>query len=361
MKITHFDSLLLRLPLPRPLTKNERHDFVFLLVVMLDTDAGHRGLGHAYALTGGGRAMKAIADDDLAPLMIGEDPLDHERLGTKVARELNGIGRQGLVWQTYAAVDLALWDLKGRVAGLPVYKLLGGARESAPAFAGDCGWSSMTTDEIVAAGAAAMQQGLKGIKVQIGGDNPAADAGRLETIRDALGEEAWFAVDANQRYDYASAFAIGQVLEELSIDWFEDPLVYDDVAGYARLCQSLKVSIAAGECLANRAEYHSLLKADAIDLLQIDLTRAGGLTEWAKIATLAEAYHRPVCPHRMPEVAVHLACGLPHVRAVDWTPWFASAFVEMPVLKNGQLFPPPRPGLGLEIKPEAIAKYRVQV
>ena len=123
-----------------------------MLIVHLDTDAGLRGLGFAYALQGGGRALKVIADDDLAPLVVGEDPLDHERLGTKVYWRLQSVGRRGLVAQAYSAVDLALWDLKGKAANLPLYKLLGGARESAPLYGSDTGWLWMSAEEVIAAG-----------------------------------------------------------------------------------------------------------------------------------------------------------------------------------------------------------------
>src|SRR5579884_2145167 len=129
MRITQLESHLLRLPLPRPITApaegepGVRLDHVFLLVVYLDTDAGHRGLGFAYSIRGGSRAMKVVADDDLAPLLIGEDPLNHERLAARVARRLQNIGRRGLVAHANSAVDVALWDLKGKIAGLPLHKL----------------------------------------------------------------------------------------------------------------------------------------------------------------------------------------------------------------------------------------------
>src|SRR5262249_55297857 len=135
MRITQLETQLLRLPLSRPITlpsaedPGSRLDHLFMLIVYLDTDAGHRGLGFAYTLGGGGRALKVLADDGLAPLLLGEDPLDHERLSTKVSWRLQSFGRRGLVMQAYSAVDIALWDLKGKVAGLPLYKLLGGARE----------------------------------------------------------------------------------------------------------------------------------------------------------------------------------------------------------------------------------------
>src|SRR5712692_12106677 len=163
MRITRLESNLLRLPLERPITSAV--DYVFLLLVELDTDAGLRGLGFAWAIHGGGRALLAVAEDDLAPLIIGEDPLDHERLATKVYWQLQGIGRRGLVMQAYSAVDLALWDLKGKAANLPLYKILGGVRESAPVYGGDAAWTWMTPEEIIDVSQEYLARGFSGVKL----------------------------------------------------------------------------------------------------------------------------------------------------------------------------------------------------
>jgi L-alanine-DL-glutamate epimerase-like enolase superfamily enzyme len=374
MRITQIESQLLRLPLERPITGPPRDDrgrlslsesvgarldHVFMLVVHVDTDAGHRGLGFAYSLGGGGRAFKVTVDDDLAPLLTGEDPLDHERLAGKVYWRLQGIGRRGLVAQAYSAVDLALWDIKGKAAGLPLYKLLGGARESTPAYVADTGWLWMSPSEIIEASKPLLSQGMMGVKVRVGSD-PEQDADRLSEIREALGDDVWLAVDANQRYDYGTALAMGRFFEdEIGADWFEEPISCEDVEGHARLADRLEVPIALGESLFGRDEVMRYLERGAVDVLQPDLTRVGGLTAWLKVAALAEAYHRSVVPHLLPEVSVHLACGLPGVQAVEYMPWLAPAFTEPPALVNGQLMPPKRPGLGLEIDPDAVEKYAV--
>src|SRR5438105_11541474 len=168
MRVIQLESQLLPLPLSRPITSlggsdaDSRLDHIFMLLVYLDTDAGHRGLGFAYTLGGGGRALKTITDDDLAPLVIGEDPLDHERLAAKVYWRLQSIGRRGLVAQSYSAMDLALWDLKGKIAGLPLYKLLGGARESTPLYCSDTGWLWMSPEEIIEASQPYLDQGMMG-------------------------------------------------------------------------------------------------------------------------------------------------------------------------------------------------------
>ena len=368
MRITQLDSQLLRIPLTRPIAlpapgeQIGRLDHVFLLLVHLDTDAGHRGVGFAYALRGGGRAMKVIADDDLLPLLSGEDPLDHERLAGYVSGRLQSIGRSGLVAQVYAAVDLALWDLKGKVAGLPLFKLLGGARESAPVYGSDGGWLWMSPEEMIKTAGSYLDQEMMGIKVRVGSPNPETDADRVTRIREALGEDFWLAVDANQSYDYATALSMGHFFEEeMGVDWFEEPIACEDVEGHARLAERLEVPIAVGPSLFGRAEFARYLAEDAADVVQPDIIRVGGLSQWLRVAALAEQHHRALAPHILPEIGVHLACGLPHVRAVEYMPWFFSVFTDPPALVNGRLVPSQRPGLGLEVRGDALEKYRVKV
>jgi L-alanine-DL-glutamate epimerase-like enolase superfamily enzyme len=359
MRITRLESHLLRIPLERPIAPPDTAPVVALFV-LLDTDTGHRGLGFAWALNGGGRALRAVADDDLAPLVVGEDPLDHERLAAKVYWRLQGIGRLGLVAQAYSAIDLALWDLKGKAAGLPLYRLLGGARESAPVYGGDVGWAWISPEDVVMGARRYLDQGVMGIKMHIGYAPPEEDARRLERVFDGLGDEVWFAVDAHQRYDFSKALQVGRFLDEdIRPDWFEEPLHCDDVDGHARLAERLETPIAVGETLFSRDEFRRYLDARAAGVLQPDITRLGGLTATLKVAALAEAYHKPLAPHLLPEVAVHLACGLPNVVAVEWMPWLFAAFAEPPRIVEGKIVPPPRPGLGLELHPEAAAKYGV--
>ncbi len=365
MRITRLDSQLLRLPLERPITppddarRGARLDSVFLLLIHLDTDEDLRGLGFAWAIQGGGRALKVVADDDLAPLVVGEDPLDHERLAAKAYWRLQGVGRRGLVAQAYSAVDLALWDLKGKAADLPLYKLLGGARDAAPAYGSDTGWLWMSPEEIIDASRPYLERGLMGVKLKVGA-NPEADADRVTRVRGALGEDIWLAVDANQRYDYGTALAMGHFFEEeIGVDWFEEPILCEDVDGHARLADKLELPIALGESLYGRDEFKAYLDRGACAVLQPDVTRLGGLTATLKVAALAEVYNRPLAPHLMPEVAVHLACGLPNVTVVEYMPWLTPAFAEPLTFRDGRLLPPPRPGLGQEVDDKAVEKYRV--
>jgi L-alanine-DL-glutamate epimerase-like enolase superfamily enzyme len=366
MRIIQLESQLLRLPLSRPITSlgggdaENRLDHIFVLMVYLDTDAGHRGLGFAYTLGGGGRALKVITDDDLAPLVVGEDPLDHERVGAKVYWRLQSIGRAGLMQQAYSAVDVALWDLKGKIAGLPLYKLLGGARESAPVYAADTGWLWMSPEEIIEASQPFLNQGIMGIKVKVGNSDPELDAERMTRIREALGEDVWLGVDANQRYDYATALSMGHFFEEeIGANWFEEPISCEDLDGHARLAEKLEISIALGETLFTRDEFARYFQRGAVDVAQPDVTRLGGITAWLKVAALADQHQKPVAPHVLPEIGVHLACGLPQARMVEYMPWLYPAFVDVPAIVEGQMVPPKRPGLGLELRHDAVEKYRM--
>jgi L-alanine-DL-glutamate epimerase-like enolase superfamily enzyme len=374
MRITRLVSELLHVPLSRPRASpteaaTGRLNHIVVLLVHVHTDADLIGLGFAYALQGSGRAMLALAEDDLAPLVVGEDALDHERLAAKVYWRLQTIGRRGLVQQAYSAIDLALWDLKGKAAGLPLYKLLGGARESAPLYGSDTAWLWMSPEEILDASRPYLDQGMMGIKVKVGAD-PEADADRLTRLREALGDDVWLGVDANERYDYGTALAMGRFFEEeIGADWFEEPITCEDVQGHARLASKLEIPIAGGEMLFGIDEFRAYLERDALAVVQPDVTRLGGLTGWLKAAALAELHHRPLSPHLLPEVGVHLACGLPSVTSVEYMPWLwrncslsasePCLLTPQPQFQGGRLLPPDGPGLGLEVDPDVVAKCRV--
>ncbi len=352
MQVTRCDCQLLHLP-----GGAGRPERVAVLLVHLDTDTGARGFGFAYTVQGTGRALLATAVDDISPLVVGEDPLDHERLAAKFYWRLQAVGRRGLVAQAYSAFDLALWDLKGKAANLPLYKLLGGARAAAPAFIGDAGWPGLEPAEVLDEARPLLDRGLMGLKLYLGGD-PEADADRAQRVREALGEDLWLAVDARQRYDYATALAMGHFFEEeIGADWFEDPVPCEDVDAYARLAARLEIPLAAGSVLLGGEEFAAYLARDALGVLRPDVTRLGGLTPTLKVIALAETRHRPVSPHVLPEVGVHLACASPRVSAVEYVGWLDPLWATPPHFQDGKLVPPTGPGLGLQVDPDVVAKY----
>ena len=366
MRITEVRAELLRLPLPRPMQSGSSSgkkggpvSHINMPVVFITTEDGTRGLGYAWSLLGGAAATRSVLQDDFAPLLIDEDALDHERLWNKLYRRLQSVGRHGLVTQAQAAVDLALWDIKGKICGLPIYKLLGGRRESAPVYGSDGGWLYMSVSEMVPAFEGYLDQGMMGVKMKIGHDDPRIDIGRVREVRKAMGDDVWIAVDANQKWDFPTAMWVGRELEQLGVAWFEEPLLCEDITGHAKLAAALDIPIAIGETLGSRFEFNAYLRADAVDILQPDIIRVGGITEMVKVVTMADIAQLPVAPHHMMESTIHIACGVMGSGPIEYMPWVAAAFAEPVEIKNGQMIPPKKPGLGLEIPEETVQRFRV--
>ena len=356
MRLTRIVPTLLRLPRERavalPLAGQSAAAVpLTVLLVQLETDAGVAGIGFG-CVVGSGRAMVAAIEDDLAPRLAGEDPLLHERLGAMV-RSIDGAA--------YAFIDIALWDLKARAAGLPLWRLLGGLRDRAKVFSAEAGSASLNTADTIALGRAALARGIKGVRIGVPGIDPEADSQKILAVRDALGEDIWFAVSVAERYDYETALPMGRFIEEeVGADWFEDPLADGDVTSYSRLSSRIDTPLAVGSNCASTDQFVRLLESGTRAILRPDVLNVGGITPWLKIAALAELNHRPVVPHLLPEVGVHLACGLPGVQAAEFVPWLDPLFVEPLAIENGSLVPPIKPGLGLEPIPEALTRYGIE-
>ncbi len=356
MQLTRIIPTLLRLPRERavalPLAGQPAGPTALtVLLVQLETDDGITGLGFG-CIADSGRALMATIEDDLAPLLLGEDPLHHERLAAKV----HGVDAA----RAYAFIDIALWDLKARAAGLPLWRLLGGVRDRAKVFSAEAAAGSLSTADAIALGRSALASGIKGVRIGVPGIDPEADSQKILAVREALGEEIWFAVNVEEPYDYETALPMGRFIEEeVGADWFEDPLADQDLASYSQLSARVDTPLATGGRFTDPAQFVRLLESRARAIFRPDVLRLGGLTPWLKVAALAELNLRPVVPHLLPEVGVHLACGLPGVQAVEYVPWLAPLFVEPLAIENGTLVPPAKPGLGLELNPEALERFRV--
>ena len=248
---------------------------------------------------------------------------------------------------------------QGQGGRLPLYKLLGGARESAPVYGSDTAWLWMSAEEILEASRPYLDQGMMGIKVKVGAD-PEEDADRLTRLREALGDDVWLGVDANERYDYGTALAMGHFFEEeIGADWFEEPIL---VRGRGR---PRPAGGEAGDPHRGRRDAVRPRRVRSLSGPRRPGRGAAGRDAAGRHHRLAEgggaggAAHRPLSPHLLPEIGVHLACGLPQVASVEYMPWLSPLFTTPPQIEKGRLVPPPGPGLGLEVDVDAAAKYRV--
>jgi L-talarate/galactarate dehydratase len=359
MKLTRLTTDHLRVPLGKPtrvpLTDPKPvagPDAVDLLLVHLETDAGVKGIGFTYVLGPGAAAVRSLIDNELTQVVLGEDPRDTDRLLAKTESRFRAVGFAGLAARAYSTIDVALWDLKAKAAGVPLYQLLGAARPASPFFVSDL------TGDVAKAAKPLMKQGATGVRIEIGGADVQADAERVREISDALGDDAWVGVAADSRFDLGTAQALAHFFEDIGIDWFEDPIPAADEIGYAKLAGLMETPLAVGSAFASREAFFRVIRAGHVRTIRPDLCRLGGITPLLKVAAVAEAFQVAVSPVRLPEVGVHLACGLGGVPHVDSVSWFRDVFAGGPRVENGKLVPPAEAGLGLTVNVD-VAKWRV--
>lgn len=365
MHVTRVTADHLRVPLGKPARvslsdpRPPAPDAVEVVLVHLDTDSGAKGLGLTYTLGPAAAAIRALAVAEFSPLVLGEDPRDTNRLFARAESRFRHTGFAGLAARAYCAIDVALWDVKAKVAGVPLAKLLGGAKPGAAFVVSDAATAARDAGDALKAAKPFLKQGAVGVRVEVGGGDVQADAERVRAIQDGLGEDGWVAVAADGRFDLSTALALTHFFEDIGVDVFEDPIPAADSAGYEKLARLAEVPIAVGATFDTREQFFRVIRDGLIRTVRPDPCRLGGITPLLKVAHVAEAYQVAVAPVRLPEVGVHLACGLPSVPHVDSVGWLADLFTGAPKIEGGKLKPGAEPGLGLTLNGGVAAKYRV--
>jgi L-alanine-DL-glutamate epimerase-like enolase superfamily enzyme len=361
MKITHVTTRVLSTPADNPLVvglpaPTDTREFV---TIELGTDQGLVGIGLTFfggALT---PALKA-AVDAFGRLVVGEDPTQVESIVAKIRRAAGGSGPGGIFALALSAVDMACWDLKGKAVGQSVCALLGGLRDRAPTYASGALMRPHPVDYLAKAGPRLRDMGFRQMKMQCGSEpTVAASIERVRVMRESIGPDIDLMCDINQLWNVNQAIEIGRRIEPYHLFWLEDPTAHDDFPGLARIADALATPIAAGEYHYGIVPFRHLLEARAIDIVMIDLLRVGGITQWMKVAGMAEAFNLPVVSHLVPEIHVHLIAAIPNGLTVEYMPWSLRLFEETPKLEHGQLVVPSKPGLGLAFDQAAIKRYEV--
>lgn len=332
----------------RPLTE------VALLFAEIDSEQGHAGIGFSYSKRAGGRGLYAHACE-VADRLLGEDPNDIARLWTRLVWAGASVGRSGLATQAIAAFDIALWDMKARRAGLPLAKLLGAHQDSVDCYDTSGGFLSAPIGQVLDNIDAALAAGIGGIKIKVGQPDWKADLARLEAVRAHIGDAVPLMVDANQQWDRATALRVGRVLEQFDLVWIEEPLDAYDAEGHAALAAALDTPIASGEMLTSVAEHEALIRLGAVDFVQPDAPRVGGITQFLKVMGIAEARHLRMAPHFAMEIHLHLAAAYPHGPWVEHFDWLDPLFDDRLETRGGRMIVPPRPGLGIHLSEQARA------
>ncbi len=360
MRICQVDTALYRIPPHRPIyDATQQFEAMELIVLTIRTASGAQGVGFTYTIGRGGRAVKTLLDTEIVPLLHGEDALANERIWEKLWWTLHWVGRGGIFSLAQAAVDIALWDLKARVVDVPLYRLLGGYRDRVPTYNTDGGWLNHALPDLVAEATAQVADGFKGIKLKVGKESLTEDLDRLAAVREAIGPAVPLMVDANMRFTPAEAIRRGRAFEPFDLLWFEEPLEADDVAGHAAVQHALAIPLAIGESLYNRHTFAEYVRAGGARILQPDAGRVGGITEWMKIAKLAQAHNVSIAPHFLMELHIHLAAAVPNAIFVEYIP-FLHRFVAEPLrIEDGHLRVPDAPGHGIDFLWDKMADLRV--
>jgi L-alanine-DL-glutamate epimerase-like enolase superfamily enzyme len=359
--IRHVKLSTARLPLAVPISdakvftgRQKPMTEVVFLFAEITTEQGHTGLGFSYSKRAGGPAQYVHAKE-VAEGIIGEDPNDIGKLYTKLLWAGASVGRSGVATQALAAIDIALYDLKAKRAGLPLAKLLGSYRDSVQTYNTSGGFLNATLDEVKARATQSVEEGIGGIKIKVGLPDSKEDLRRVAGIREHIGWDVPLMVDANQQWDRATALRMGRQLEEFNLIWIEEPLDAYDFEGHAHLAQVLDTPIATGEMLASVAEHKGLIAANGCDIIQPDAPRVGGITQFLRLAALADERGLGLAPHFAMEIHLHLAAAYPREPWVEHFDWLDPLFNERLETKDGRMIVPDRPGLGVSLSDQARA------
>ena len=335
----------------KPLTE------VAVLFAEVRAESGHEGVGYSYAKRAGGPGLYAHASE-IAPNLIGEDPSDIQRIWTKLVWAGASVGRSGLATQAIASIDIALWDLKAKRAGLPLAKLLGAHRDSVACYNTSGGFLSTPIEQVLDNARAWVRRGIGGIKIKVGQPDTRSDLERIERVRSELGDQIPLMVDANQQWNRDTAARMGRDLEQYRLTWIEEPLDAYDAEGHADLARDLATPIATGEMLVSVAEHRDLILRRSADFLQPDAPRVGGITPFLKIAALAEDARIRLAPHFAKEIHLHLAAACELDPWVEHFDWLEPLFNERLEIRDGRMLVPARPGLGFSLSDQARAWTR---
>jgi L-alanine-DL-glutamate epimerase-like enolase superfamily enzyme len=361
MKITHVTTRVLRTPADNPLVvglpaPTDTREFVTL---ELGTDQGAVGIGLTFF---GGALTPALktAVDELARLTVGEDPTQVEAITGKLRRAAGSSGPGGIFTLALSAVDIACWDLKGKAMGQSVCALLGGLRDRVTTYASGALMRPHPVDYLAKAGPRLRDMGFRQMKMQCGSEpTVGASVERVRVMRESIGPDIDLMCDINQLWSVNQAIEIGRRIEPYHLFWLEDPTTHDDYPGMARVADALTTPIAAGEYHYGIVPFRHLLEHRSIDIVMIDLLRVGGITQWMKVAGMAEAFNLPVVSHLVPEIHVHLVAAIPNGLTVEYMPWTLRLYEETPPIEAGQLVVPKKPGLGLAFDQAAMKRYQV--
>ncbi len=357
IKITGLETDLLKHP-PGAVAYDAIHEFGTengSVVLRLRTDAGITGWAHSSfgMIAGGPKVVQTILEEEVKPAILGKDPAFPRRIRADMWKALEYQGVGGVAQFAIAAVDIAVWDILGKSAGLPVYKMLGAYRDRMPVYS-MCGWYYDNDEDLSHYKrqlTTAMEQGYRAVKIKVGRNGIEDDVRRIRLAFDVVGKGRRVMVDSNQVFNRNEALRRGRVYQEMGCFWFEEPLPPQDMEGFAMLAEQLDMRIATGENLNTKYAFNDLIARKGVDVVQPDNRRAGGVTEWMEIAAIADANGLELASHGGGATNLNMVLAMPNAIYME-----TSGAQKM---MEGEVAAPEAPGMSSEVSAAEIQKYKV--